>query len=148
VNQLGMFAQHHDAATGQTTTRVVDDRPVLAGAMRLEQAEAALRVTVEDDIGKSLLLDRFFQFHHENPAVFPLLLRFAREVRHRRQFGVAAIYERVRWEIAMTTAEDTGLKLNNNHRAYYARLLSLFDPSLAGLFATRALGPHREVQIV
>lgn len=115
----------------------------------LATAEEWLVENVRLKIGHSLILRRFLAFHHNNPRVFDLLLRFAREIQHtnRRRFGMKALFERVRWELALTTTEDTGLKLNNNYTAYYARLLALFDPSLADFFTTRALGP-RNRQVV
>jgi hypothetical protein len=107
-----------------------------------------LRAQVEAEYGgRSILFERFVLFHQANPHVLKLVLRFAGQLRDqgRDHYGIGAIFERVRWELAITTQEDTGLKLNNNYRAYYARLVALMRPDLADLFSTRALGRHAQV---
>lgn len=50
--------------------------------------------------------DRFEKFHRDNPRVYATLVRLAREwiaSTGRRKIGIATLYERVRWEIAITT---------------------------------------------
>lgn len=78
------------------------------------------------------------RFDRENPHVYELLKRFAKQVkdRGRARFGIAAIYERVRWEVAIET-NDGEFKLSNNHRAYYSRKLMAQYPDLEGLFQTK-----------
>lgn len=116
---------------------------------RLRAAESLLADDMHKELGDSKIVRRFFEFHAANPRVFELLYHFTlQRAANRARFGIAAVFERVRWEVDVTTYEDTGLKLNNNYRAYYARLLSLYDPALDGLFATRTLGANREAQIV
>ena len=69
-----------------------------------------------------------------------VLVRLAREwvARFgRHKLGIATLYERARWEIALTTS-DPDYRLNNNFRAFYARLIMLREPDLAGLFDLRA----------
>lgn len=89
----------------------------------------------------------FWTFHRANPHVYEILARLAREWVVRKpghRLGIAALYERMRWEVAMTTS-DPHFKLNNNHKAYYARLL-MKEPDLDGLFTTRELGvDHHEI---
>jgi hypothetical protein len=124
---------------------------------------ARLRAQVEAEYGRpSLLFTRFIEFHDANPHVLELLLRFSDQVLAvgRQRFGIAALFERVRWYVDIEThsappirAADGQLrrpvlKLNNNHRAYYARLLMLLRPALVGVLETRQLGPGREPQIV
>jgi hypothetical protein len=107
----------------------------------LLHAEARLLRQLHEEVGDSHLVGQFFTYHRANPTFFSLLHKFACQVRDRgrKHFGIAAIFERVRWEMAMETTDPQGFKLNNNLRAYYARLLALYDPTLAELFETRAL---------
>ena len=71
----------------------------------------------------SKLYAEFLAYHEANPRVYELVKRFASEAiaaRHRR-FGIAMIWERVRWEVMVKRTAPI-VKMPNNHRAYYARL--------------------------
>jgi hypothetical protein len=71
--------------------------------------------------------------------VYETLLILSREWLRRmggRKCGIGALYERARWEIALATS-DPDFRLNNNFRAFYARLLMLNHPELRGLFDLR-----------
>ena len=67
---------------------------------------------------------RFKLFHAENPEVWTLFKRFAFEVirRGREHYSVNAIFERIRWHVDIETESSDELKLNNDFRAYYARM--------------------------
>jgi hypothetical protein len=83
--------------------------------------------------------ERFEAFHHDNPHVYATYVRLARawvERTGRSRIGIGALTERVRWEIALTTS-DADHKINNDHRAYYARLIMQNEPDLANLFELR-----------
>jgi hypothetical protein len=83
---------------------------------------------------------RFEEFHADNPRVYEVLVSLARQwvVRTGRgKLGIGALYERARWEIALATG-DPDFKLNNNYRAYYARLIMAREWDLRGLFDLRA----------
>ncbi len=85
------------------------------------------------------IAQRFEQFHQANPAVYAALVRLAREwVRNtgRRKIGVSALFERLRWEIALSTT-DPDFKVNNDYRAFYARRIMAQEPDLADVFETR-----------
>lgn len=96
----------------------------------------------------------FWTFHTENPGVYRFLVRFCLEWRKARgeeaQVGIGALFERVRWETGLQTTDEHGLKLNNNHRAFYARLLMDSDPRLKEIFSLRrqrqqsSVGPKNE----
>lgn len=82
----------------------------------------------------------FWRFHQDHPQVYGVLVRLAREwrgVHGPRTLGIAMLFERARWEIAMQTRDATGLKLNNNHRAYYARLMMEREGDLHDAFRVR-----------
>lgn len=79
----------------------------------------------------------FELFHANNPKVFDLYVRFAQEAKSKgyKRFGIASITERVRWEIDINTVGDK-FKINNNHRAFYARKLNAM-PEFIDFFKTR-----------
>lgn len=81
----------------------------------------------------------FERFHANNPHVYDALVRLARQWISRfgqKRLGIARLYEAARWEIAFTT-DDPEFKINNDHRAFYARLIMANEPDLQGLFNTR-----------
>jgi hypothetical protein len=64
---------------------------------------------------------KFEKFHEANPHVYELLVQLAREYIRRtgqRKLGIGMLWERLRWEMAISTTGD--FKLNNNYRAHYA----------------------------
>lgn len=82
---------------------------------------------------------QFDQFHTDNPQVYRILVRLARQWvkgTGRYKLGIGALYERARWEIAINTS-DPDYKINNNFRAFYARLIMYREVDLAGLFDLR-----------
>jgi len=93
---------------------------------------------------------KFWQFHVDHPEVYRYLVQFARAWRRGRggPLGIGALFERVRWEIGIQS--DVSPKLNNNHRAFYARLIMERNSDLAGIFALRqqriqsTIGPSNE----
>lgn len=83
---------------------------------------------------------RFEEFHQTNPIVYVTLVRLAHEwvkSTGRHKLGIGALYERARWDIALAT-KNPDCKLNNNFRAFYARLIMRECPDLADLFDLRA----------
>lgn len=84
--------------------------------------------------------EKFEEFHVENPRVYETLVRLARQWVQRtgrHKLGIGALYERARWEIALATS-DPEFKINNNFRAFYARLIMRDHPDLDGLFELRS----------
>jgi hypothetical protein len=95
---------------------------------------------MSDQLALCLEETAFDRFHADNPKVYETLVRLAREWvgrTGRHKLGIATLFERARWEIALATT-DADFKLNNSYRAYYARLIMLREPDLAGLFDLRA----------
>lgn len=83
--------------------------------------------------------EQFEQFHTDNPQVYATLVELARTWvanTHLHKIGVGALFERARWEIAIRT-NDPNFKLNNNYRAYYARLIMKREEDLDGIFELR-----------
>lgn len=85
------------------------------------------------------LRERFEKFHAENPKVWKLWVRFALEAINagHKTLSASLIAERIRWETSVVTTGDR-FKLNNNHRAYYARMFMERFPTLPR-FSTREL---------
>ena len=84
--------------------------------------------------------ERFEEFHARNPQVYAQLERMALTVwaLGRRRIGIATLVENLRWNYWMVTDDPTSdFRLNNNHRAYYARLLMERNPEWEGLFELR-----------
>lgn len=85
------------------------------------------------------IAQRFEQFHAENPHVYTTLVRLAREwivQTGQHKLAIATLFERARWDIVIST-NDPEFRLNNNFRAFYARLMMSQEPDLAGLFEVR-----------
>lgn len=83
--------------------------------------------------------ERFEAFNQANPVVYEVIVRLAREwiaSTGRRQMAIATLVERARWELAFTTS-DPDYKINNDFRAYYARLIMIREPDLKDLFELR-----------
>ena len=88
--------------------------------------------------GKGKLEQQFWEFHFAHPEVYLALVEYAFEWRKRRPYaklGVKMILERVRWELGIRSMDMP--RLNNNHAAFYARLLMDREPELDGLFNLR-----------
>lgn len=82
---------------------------------------------------------RFERFHEQNPHVYALLVSYCREwasATGRRRFGIRAPWERMRWQLAITTTGDA-FKLNDHYAPFYARLIAYQEPDLRELFETR-----------
>lgn len=84
--------------------------------------------------------DRFEAWLEENPHVWQLIRRYAYRVLEsgRERFGIAAIVERVRWEIEIETTGDP-FKINNDYRSRIVRKLIQEDSRFDDLFETREL---------
>lgn len=78
---------------------------------------------------KPHIREKFWKYHSENPELFDLYLKFARQLKNsrRNEYGIAAITERIRWHFAVETVGDD-FKINNNYKSCYARLLAITYP--------------------
>ena len=91
------------------------------------------------------LIERAFnKFHAENPWVYDKLRDMALRLKRsgRDSYGIAALFEVLRYEYAIQTKSDDGLKLNNNYRALYARMLAQREPELQEFFRMRMRRPR------
>jgi hypothetical protein len=87
---------------------------------------------------RSKLEQAFWDFHEEHPSVYDTLVMLARDWKERRvqRIGIATVFETARYLLEIER-DDDGLKLNNNHRAYYARLIMRDEPDLEDIFRLR-----------
>lgn len=82
---------------------------------------------------------RFARFHSDNPHVYRRLVDLARSAKARgKRVGIGMLFEVLRYEFVIETSSDDGFRLNNNHRAFYARAIMANEPDLDGFFETRA----------
>ena len=81
----------------------------------------------------------FCQYHIDNPNLWELLLKFARQLKAagRDSYSIASLFERIRWHAMVETKGDQ-FKLNNNYKACYARMLMAKHPEFQGMFELRA----------
>jgi hypothetical protein len=80
----------------------------------------------------------FWDFHHANPLVYTLLVKYARQWARNNEHGsINALFERVRWDYGTTIQPTDGFRLNNNHRAFYARLIETKEADLESFFRLR-----------
>ena len=86
------------------------------------------------------LEEKFDIYDKENPHVYLLFIKFAREAEcsGRSNYSSNAIFERIRWFVDVETSGDT-FKINNNYRPYYARKMMQDYPEFGGFFRTREL---------
>jgi len=84
------------------------------------------------------LFDQFLLFHIANPEILGILENIALDLLNQgwKKGSINLIFERVRWLYAIQTQGDK-YKLNNNHRAFYARLIMMINPDLDGFFSIR-----------
>jgi hypothetical protein len=84
--------------------------------------------------------ERFAKFHHDNPQIYNLLRRFSITAKNAgyHNYGMKAIFERVRWHVNVETKSSDGFKLSNDYTSRYARLLNQ-DPQLRNFFNLRSL---------
>lgn len=82
----------------------------------------------------------FLAFHRENPDVYRLFMRFARQVKGAgyERYSSDAICHRIRWHVNIDTKSGDGFKMNDHYTAHYARLLMEDYPDeFGGLFELR-----------
>jgi hypothetical protein len=82
----------------------------------------------------------FVKFHSENPHIYEGLRRQAIRWRNANQrHGSVEFFTNIlRWDHGIETQSQTDIfKINNYHKAFYARLLERRNPELQGFFQSR-----------
>jgi hypothetical protein len=84
------------------------------------------------------IFEAFKKFHAANPTVWELFSSFTFQSinRGRTRYSCDAVFERIRWHVDIDT-QGQAVKLNNNFRAYYARMFEAKNPEHAGFFRNR-----------
>lgn len=98
-----------------------------------------------DQSSPTTITARFWNFHCKHPDVLHALARLTRELTDRghRHLGIAMLWETLRYKTMLGAAPgEEPFKLNNDYRAYYARLLMERLPELDGIFTVRRLGRY------
>lgn len=84
---------------------------------------------------------RWWEFHRGHPDVYLGLVKLARRQTRRgsTHLGIAMLWETLRYRtmLGASTPDEDAVKLNNSHRAYYARFIMETCADLEGVFETR-----------
>ena len=73
-------------------------------------------------------VQKFLEFHHKNPEIYEEFVKMAREIRkYQKQYSAGAIIEVMRWH-RITREEGEPIKIANEYRSLYARLLTQEQP--------------------
>lgn len=94
-----------------------------------------------DDPNEARLYRAWRIFHAKNPRIYQLVCQYADQAikaGHQR-YGIAGIWEVIRWEVTVRTVDSSDFKISNNHRAYYARLWNKEHPREPKFFDEREL---------
>lgn len=83
---------------------------------------------------------RFEEYHKNNPHVYDMFVKFAKEAKksNRKKYSAKSIFERMRWHTEIETQGEP-FKLSNNYTAYYARKVMEELPEFDGFFRTKEL---------
>lgn len=101
-------------------------------------------------MSQTKLFKQFRTFFVDNLHVYKLFERFALEAinsGNQNSYSIALITERIRWEVYVVTNSKDEFKINNNHKAYYARFFMKYHPEHDGLFKTRRVHPFVDIWI-
>lgn len=81
---------------------------------------------------------KWWEWHKENLHVWDLFEKYTYEAINAgfKHYSVASVIERIRWHADVETTGDT-FKINNNHKAYYARYFHHMHPEHDGFFRLR-----------
>lgn len=84
---------------------------------------------------------KFQEFHKNNPHVYDILVRLARQAKKtgKIKMSVVLLVQVARWELMFTTKSDDGYKINNSFTSRYARLIMENEEDLDGFFEIRQL---------
>lgn len=86
------------------------------------------------------LQERFESYHQANPHIYQLLVKYTKYLKDERgleHYGIAGVFERIRWHLDVDTKDPDGYKVNNNYRAFYVRLIEDEYPEYRGFYFKR-----------
>lgn len=91
---------------------------------------------------KPTIQAQFEEFHRKNPQVYRWLEYFTAQAveRGKHKLGIRMLWERVRWEVYMSTDDPSSeYKINDHYHSRYVRLLVSEHPEYKDLFEMRRL---------
>jgi hypothetical protein len=95
----------------------------------------------DEDLPANELELAFREFHAAHPEVYAHLVRLARRAvrRGHRHLGIGMLWETMRYRtlLGAQVPEEDEFRLNDHHRAYYARLMMKQETDLDGVFELR-----------
>lgn len=81
--------------------------------------------------------EAFQHYHKQNPDIYRMFCRFARQAAQRRDhYSAKAIMERIRWE-TMLNDDQPDFKIDNTWTSHYARKFMADYPQYNGFFQLR-----------
>ena len=86
--------------------------------------------------------EKFQAFNELNPKVLEALEEMCVQMvaRGRKRIGIGCLFEVLRWNYYLKTDDpNSDLRLNNDYRSRFARLILLRHPDWEGLFELRAM---------
>lgn len=86
------------------------------------------------------MTEKFEAFHAYNPSFYAALVALARRYIRRTgrgAVGMRRLIEIARWDVDLTTNTEDEFKVNNDHAAFYSRLVMWQEPDLAGVIPIR-----------
>jgi hypothetical protein len=110
--------------------------------MNKELADLPLfKAVPEPEDRRSRIQREFEEFHADNPRIYSLIVKYAREIIAvgRVHYSMDAIFERIRWHMVIETKSADEFKLNDHYTSRYARLVMEQERDLAGFFEVRTL---------
>jgi hypothetical protein len=90
---------------------------------------------------RSKIEEAFWDFHRAHPEVYRELVRISRRLLAQgwTHFSINTVFEVARYKSMVGDDKGKSPRLNNNHRAYFARLIAREEPDLRDVFRTRKL---------
>ena len=95
------------------------------------------------------LYNKFVAYHGANPRLYELINQYAHAAidADQKNYGVAAIFEVLRWDYTVRAYDPTlNFKLPNNHRAFYSRLWTYNNREYSGFFRQQIQRSGRRVR--
>jgi hypothetical protein len=122
---------------GETAASTIGDPAQLALFQPDVEDMAPLVEAPPDEARDGTIAERALRFHARNPHVYRFAVRVARYIKARgvRRYSINAVWEIMRFK-RLETVGDV-YRLNNNHRAFYARLIMARESDLREFFAVR-----------
>ena len=92
------------------------------------------------------LLEKFKQFHKENPRVYDLFVTYSKRMKisGKNKYSAWTIVNVIRWNMDLWTTGDV-FKINNDFIAIYARVMIHNYPEFADFFELRQTKPTRKI---